>query len=508
MSESESVAPPSPCLSRLECLKDVDLTSPLLNMRRTLGSAAQPESCESAALMFDAAAAEYTERCADTQRELAERCLALLGPVAPHSLLLDLGCGSGLSSEVLVRSGHACVGLDLSPGMLQLGPKGESVLADVGRTLPLRRSAFDGALSVSALQWLVADGGRERADALWRSLRASTRGSAKLVMQVYTPSEAHTELLLSAARASGFGAHSVVDFPHKTPAMKLFLCCTAEQHELPACALAWPRHATCAAAWVDAVGAPAECVTARHEAEHQAHNARLIRLLRRARAAPADAHAWPEDGGAPCTRWCARGAAATVTCGTAHMCEAHAAAAALRDGGWAADVRPSAMETVIAPAPRLPPPCDGDRKRRRPPRALRRAQLRQATQGTTQVSFCALPALPEGLRAGLMLLPDAFARGAISVRLHGNAVEAADAAMRAADTLQGLGHGVCAMELARADDDAAWELWCVIGGGWGRTDARRAAEVLAAGEEVRSTVRSDERDHGEGVEVHGRSGRN
>ena len=42
----------------------------------------------------------------------------LLLPEDTPCLLLDIGCGSGLSGSVLEEYGHMWIGLDISPSML------------------------------------------------------------------------------------------------------------------------------------------------------------------------------------------------------------------------------------------------------------------------------------------------------------------------------------------------------------------------------------------------------
>ena len=70
-------------------------------------------------------AARYTSQNDKVQRELTECALDLLvlqpaervGPL----LIADIGCGSGLSSEVIKARGHVSVGLDASQTMLETG---------------------------------------------------------------------------------------------------------------------------------------------------------------------------------------------------------------------------------------------------------------------------------------------------------------------------------------------------------------------------------------------------
>lgn len=55
----------------------------------------------------------------DIQVQMSERAIELLLlPEDSPCLILDLGCGSGLSGSVLEEKGHYWVGLDISPSML------------------------------------------------------------------------------------------------------------------------------------------------------------------------------------------------------------------------------------------------------------------------------------------------------------------------------------------------------------------------------------------------------
>jgi 18S rRNA (guanine1575-N7)-methyltransferase len=55
----------------------------------------------------------------EIQTTLTERALELLClPPDQPAFLLDLGCGSGLSGEVLTEANHTWIGLDISSAML------------------------------------------------------------------------------------------------------------------------------------------------------------------------------------------------------------------------------------------------------------------------------------------------------------------------------------------------------------------------------------------------------
>ena len=64
----------------------------------------------------------------------------------------------GLSGECIEEQGHYWVGLDISSSMLAVAREreveGDLAHCDLGEGVPFRAGAFDGALSISALQWL------------------------------------------------------------------------------------------------------------------------------------------------------------------------------------------------------------------------------------------------------------------------------------------------------------------------------------------------------------------
>ena len=58
-------------------------------------------------------------RVQQIQADMTYRALELLNlPPDEPSFLLDIGCGSGLSGEILDEEGHNWVGVDIAPSML------------------------------------------------------------------------------------------------------------------------------------------------------------------------------------------------------------------------------------------------------------------------------------------------------------------------------------------------------------------------------------------------------
>ena len=162
------------------------------------------------------------------------RAIDLLGldPDSP-AFILDVGCGSGLSGEILEQEGHYWVGMDISPSMLDValdrGCEGDLLLSDIGEGVPFRPGSFDGCISVSVLQWLL---NADRRDAnpqrrlawFFESLYGSLRRGAKAVFQFYPEGERSLDMIMAAATKCGFGGGVVVDNPESKKARKYYLC--------------------------------------------------------------------------------------------------------------------------------------------------------------------------------------------------------------------------------------------------------------------------------------------
>jgi 18S rRNA (guanine1575-N7)-methyltransferase len=102
------------------------------------------------------------------------RALELLAlPPDEPALLLDIGCGSGLSGEILDEQGYVWAGVDIAPSMLgeycfrihipcltkrrevalERDVEGDLFLQDIGQGFGFRPGSFDGAIrSVSRAQ--------------------------------------------------------------------------------------------------------------------------------------------------------------------------------------------------------------------------------------------------------------------------------------------------------------------------------------------------------------------
>ncbi|KAJ1952066.1 18S rRNA (guanine1575-N7)-methyltransferase [Linderina pennispora] len=198
-------------------------------------------------------AKKYTNnsRIATIQAEMTLRAVELLALPDTDDVpcyLLDIGCGSGLSGEILEEDGHVWVGMDIAPAMLDIAVdkelEGDLFLQDIGQGLGFRPGAFDGAISVSVLQWLCnADKSenkpRYRLQRFFSTLFMALQRGARAVFQFYPENDKQVDMIMSTAMKCGFTGGLVVDYPNSKKARKFYLCLFAGQaapgqkHELP-----------------------------------------------------------------------------------------------------------------------------------------------------------------------------------------------------------------------------------------------------------------------------------
>jgi 18S rRNA (guanine1575-N7)-methyltransferase len=184
----------------------------------------------------DTEAKKYTSNThiIEIQQKLSERALELLTlPEDQPSFILDIGCGSGLSGEVLSDNGHYWIGVDISKSMLDVAVdrecEGDTILGDMGHGLPFLPGSFDGAISISAIQWLCnADKTSynpvKRLYHLFCTLYAVLKRGSKAVFQLYPETNQQLELITHQAMRAGFTGGVIIDFPNSTKAKKIFLC--------------------------------------------------------------------------------------------------------------------------------------------------------------------------------------------------------------------------------------------------------------------------------------------
>jgi len=163
------------------------------------------------------------------------RALELLNlPPDEPSFLLDIGCGSGLSGEILDEAGYLWAGVDIAPSMLEVAlereVEGDLFLQDIGQGFGFRPGSFDGAISISVLQWLLnaetshpTSSPPHRLSRFFTTLHSSLRNPSRAVFQFYPTSDDQIQLITSTAQKAGFGGGIVVDYPNSKKARKVFL---------------------------------------------------------------------------------------------------------------------------------------------------------------------------------------------------------------------------------------------------------------------------------------------
>ena len=186
----------------------------------------------------DTESRKYTtsSRIQNIQASMTHRALELLDLPDP-SLILDIGCGSGLSGEILSSvppeegGPHTWVGMDISSSMLgqalERDTEGDMLLADIGQGVPFRAGTFDAAISISAIQWLCnaesADVSAEgRLKRFFDGLYACLRRGGKAVCQFYPKNALQRSMISNAAIKAGFGAGILEDDP-ETKNVKVYL---------------------------------------------------------------------------------------------------------------------------------------------------------------------------------------------------------------------------------------------------------------------------------------------
>ncbi|XP_076626521.1 18S rRNA (guanine-N(7))-methyltransferase [Colletes latitarsis] len=196
----------------------------------------RPEHLAPPEVFYDETEArKYTQssRMIDIQEQMCRRAIELLLlSEEKTNLILDIGCGSGLSGSVIEECEHVWIGIDISLAMLGVALErevdGDLILGDMGQGMPFRAGSFDGAISISALQWLCnadksSHNPSKRLYKFFSTLFSCLSRSARAVFQFYPENSEQIELVTTQATKAGFYGGVVVDFPNSTKAKKFFL---------------------------------------------------------------------------------------------------------------------------------------------------------------------------------------------------------------------------------------------------------------------------------------------
>lgn len=183
-------------------------------------------------------AKKYTNatRLIKIQSQMTERALELMNLPNEPCLILDIGCGSGLSGDILTENGHHWVGMDISRSMMEVaterGVDGDMFEMDMGQGVPFRAGVFDGVVSISALQWLCVAGKKndnpfQRLRFFFQSLYNTMKNNSRAVFQFYPENSQQVDMITSAALKCSFTGSVIVDYPHSAKARKIYLILVA-----------------------------------------------------------------------------------------------------------------------------------------------------------------------------------------------------------------------------------------------------------------------------------------
>ena len=79
-------------------------------------------------------------------------------------LILDLGCGTGFSSEILIENGFKVIGIDILPDMILKARERKKILKEIKRLdliladinqLPIRTNRIDHIISISSYNFIT-----------------------------------------------------------------------------------------------------------------------------------------------------------------------------------------------------------------------------------------------------------------------------------------------------------------------------------------------------------------
>ncbi|VDH92852.1 uncharacterized protein LOC143043048 [Mytilus galloprovincialis] len=169
------------------------------------------------------------ERNTAIQRDMTFYALNLLNFSSignRKEIFLDIGCGNGVSSQIIEAKGHMVIGVDISQSLLAHAKWNTSlndfVQLDVSTGVNFRSEIFKYAISVSVLQWFIKE---HYLLNLFRTLQFILEKNGKAVFQFYPRVVTDLDLTLSCAEKF-FNGFLVSDFPSANRGVKLFLYLT------------------------------------------------------------------------------------------------------------------------------------------------------------------------------------------------------------------------------------------------------------------------------------------
>jgi ubiquinone/menaquinone biosynthesis C-methylase UbiE len=147
-----------------------------------------------------------------------------------HYIIVDLGCGSGFSSEILVDGGHRVIGIDILIDMLSKAKTKkkisenkknlELILADINY-VPLRKASINHIISISAYNFIIYGTKtiRDKIKTVNNTaiyLKKILKPKGRIIIEFYPKDEKELDLFISSFNNNGFDGFMI----KKNPAQK------------------------------------------------------------------------------------------------------------------------------------------------------------------------------------------------------------------------------------------------------------------------------------------------
>ncbi len=166
---------------------------------------------------YTRAEAERYDRSRSIRKIQADLTLNLLHlmNIRKGSKILDAGCGSGISTEIL-NNQHRPIGIDISKQMIHIATKKDiPVIQASFNNIPFKDSSFDALISVSALQWLHGKNSIEEKEIYLKAIHEFHRILKKDAtggIQFYPSKEGlGYDTIVSLFKKSGFSCNIIKD---------------------------------------------------------------------------------------------------------------------------------------------------------------------------------------------------------------------------------------------------------------------------------------------------------
>ncbi len=171
------------------------------------------------------------------QKKTALRCVEFLyddklgtQEIVPEEelLILDMGCGTGYSSEILLNYGFRVIGIDILSDMMQKAVDKKKhykwrdlclILCDINH-LPFKESTIDHAISVSAYNFITANEKNRNkkeyiANKTANRLRKILKVNGRIVIEFYPEDENDLNLFTTSFTKNKFTGFMIKDNPRQ-----------------------------------------------------------------------------------------------------------------------------------------------------------------------------------------------------------------------------------------------------------------------------------------------------